>query len=129
MGIYGNMLLAFPEQFRTIEVYEMEPKHNGGWTEPTGRRQVSGIYQNTTGDQIKDSNGNLARAAGLEFWTQDNTLAGFFTQINSDVYRFVSNNNWETEGGFFRYSLQKVVGNDGTESADPAWNTGGHNFG
>ena len=129
MGIYGNMLLAFPEQYTQITVYSQKPNYNGGWITGNDQRAVSGIIQNTSGNQIKDSNGNLARSGGMEFWTAEGDLADLFTQINGDVYRLTSDNDWESEGGFFRYSLNKVVGNDGTESTDAAWNTGGHNFG
>ena len=129
MAIYGDMLLAFPEQYTTITVYSMTPNYNGGWTPGNDQRPVIGIIQNTSGNQIKDSNGNLARTGGSEFWSEEADLADLFTQIDGDVYRLVSDNKWKTEGGFYRYSLQKVVGNDGTESENPAWNTGGHNFG
>lgn len=128
-GIYGDMLLAFPEQFITITVYSQTANYNAGWIPGNDQRQVRGIIQNTSGNRIKDNNGNLARSGGEEFWTGEANLAGLFTQIDGDVYRLVSDNKWKTEGGFFRYSLEKVVGNDGTESANPAWNTGGHNFG
>ena len=29
-GVYGDMLLAWPEQQRSLEVYDMTPKVNGG---------------------------------------------------------------------------------------------------
>lgn len=129
MGVYGDMLLAFPEQYTTITVYSQTPDYNGGWKPGNDQRTVVGIIQNTTGNRIKDSNGNLARSGGVEFWTTEGNLAGLFSQIDGYVYRLVSDNKWKSEGGFFRYSLEKVVGNDGTESENPAWNTGGHNFG
>lgn len=129
MGVYGDMLLAFPEQFTSITVYSQTPDYNGGWITGTDQRSVTGIIQNTTGNRIKDSNGNLARSGGVEFWTEEGNLADLFTNIEGTVYRLVSDNDWKSEGGFFRYSLEKVVGNDGTESEKPAWNTGGHNFG
>ena len=30
-GIYGDMLLAWTEQNKVLEVYDMTPKQNGGW--------------------------------------------------------------------------------------------------
>jgi hypothetical protein len=129
MSVYGDLLLAFPEQKRSLTVYQMKAKINGGWDIIDGSsKNVSGIYQNTRGKQLKDSNGNLVASAGFEFWTSDQELDGWFTQIKGNVYRLISSNNWTYEGGYERYSLEKVVGNNGTESVDITWNTGENSF-
>lgn len=128
-GIYGDMLLAWPEQHTEITVYEMQPKINGGWEEPENAKVVRGIYQHTGGKNLKENNGNLAQSSAVEFWTTEGGLNGFFTIIENNVYRLAGDNQWKTEGGFYRYSLQKVIGNDGTESDDTTWNTGTNNFG
>ena len=129
-GIYGDMLLAFPEQRQTITVYEMTANINAGWTKTPGSDvQVSGIYQHTRGKQIQDSNGNLVESSGLEFWTETGNLSGKFTQIEGIVYRLISDNNWNKEGGFLRYGLEKVVGNNGSQPIYTTWNTGTNNFG
>lgn len=129
-GIYGDMLLAFPEQQTSITVYDMTPKVNGGWNEVTGSSQsVLGIYQHTTGKRIQDSNGNLVQTSGLEFWTSVGGLAGKFTKIEDLVYRLNSDNNWNKEAGFYRYGLEKVVGNNGFEPNNTTWNPGTNNFG
>lgn len=130
MGVYGNMLLAWPEQRRSVTVFDMTPKINGGWDIVADSQQtVRGIYQNTTGQHIKDSNGNLVKSNGLEFWTEKTGLDGkFLTYTNGKIYRLIASNNWTFEGGFMRYSLEKVVGNDGTESVQPAWNLGTNTF-
>lgn len=128
MSVYGDLLLAFPEQRRKLTVYKMSPKINGGWVQDGESEVVTGIYQNSSGKQLKDSNGNLVQTAGFEFWSERADLNAYFTQINGDVYRLLSSNNWKYEGDFERYSLEKVVGNDGTESVDIAWNTGADTF-
>ena len=70
-GIYGDMLLAWPEQNRQLEVYDQNPLINAGWDpvkDPqTGKiikTTVVGVFQNTRGGGIKDSNGNLVQAEG-----------------------------------------------------------------
>lgn len=129
MSVYGELLLAFPEQKRSLTVYQMTPKVNGGWNVVSNsQRTVSGIYQNTRGRQLKDSNGNLVQSAGFEFWTSDTDLDGLFTQIKGKVYRLNSSNDWNYEAGYERYSLEKVVGNNGTESVNVAWNPGTNSF-
>lgn len=128
-GIYGDMLLAFPEQQQSLTVYNMTPKINGGWTKVTGSDQIiTGICQNTTANQIKDNQGNLVNSGGLELWTDTGSLSGMFMTYESKVYRINGDNNWNAEGGFYRYSLEKVVGNNGTESDNSTWNLGSHNF-
>ncbi len=129
-GIYGNMLLAWPEQQRKITVYDMIAKVNGGWDKVDGSEQIIiCVFQNTRGGGIKDSNGNLVDTEGRELWTQTGNLAGKFLNFENEVYRLTDVNNWSFEGGFHRYGVEKVVGNNGTESDNAAWNLGSHSFG
>lgn len=128
-GIYGDSLLAWPEQQQALTVYDMAPEVNGGYNlVPGTMRVIIGIIQNTTGKQIKDSNGNLVAGNGQELWTSESNLDGIFLNYEDDVYRIKTSNNWKFEGGFKKYSLEKVVGNNGTEHDDAAWNTGGNSF-
>lgn len=127
-GIYGETLLAFPEQNQSLTVYEANALVNGGFEKiEDSEKVVIGIFQNTKGKQVHDSNGNLVESNGFEFWTQKKGLNGFFTEIENTLYRFCSSNEWNFEGGFSRYSLEKVVGN-GTESEDASWNLGSNSF-
>lgn len=128
-GIYGDMLLAWPEQQRSLTVYEMTPKVNGGWDIVSGSSiTIIGVFQNTRGGGIKDSNGNLVQTEGRELWTQTGDLEGKFITWNNEVYRLIDGNNWSFEGGFFRYGVEKVVGNNATESDNATWNTGSNSF-
>lgn len=129
-GVYGDMLLSFSEQNRTVTVFSMTAKINGGYSVVDGsERDIIGIYQHSTGGQLKDANGNLIRSDGLELWTTENGLEGMFLRHpDSNYYRLISVNDWNFEGGFYRYSLQKVVGN-ATKSDDASWNIGGGSFG
>lgn len=129
-GVYGNNLLFFPEQRRSLTVYAMTPKINGGWDiVPNSQRTITGIYQNTSGDQTVEQNGNLVHRKNLELWTEVGELADLFTSYEGNIYRLTADNQWQTEGGFYRYTLQKVVGNNGTESDNAPWNLGGNSFG
>lgn len=133
-GIYGDMLLAWPEQQRTIQIYDMTPKVNGGWDvvkDQSGEviyTTIIGVFQNTRGGGVKDSNGNLVKTEGRELWTQTGGLEGKFLTWEGEVYRLTDTNNWSFEGGFHRYGVEKVVGNDATESDDASWNLGRNTF-
>lgn len=137
-GVYGDMLLAWPEQNRKIECYDMTAKVNGGWQAvidtQTGeliKTPAVGVFQNTRGKAIKDSNGNLVKTEGREFWTHSAGLDGKFFTWSGNVYRLSvpDGNDWSFEGGFYRYGVEKVVGNNGAESDDASWNLGGNSFG
>lgn len=135
MSVYGDMLLFWPEQRRSLTVYDMKPKMNGGWDKVLDKsgqlitQTITGVFQNTAGDQTRDGNGNLIHAKGMELWTETGGLADKFTDINGSVYRLTADNDWESEGGFFRYTLNKVVGNNGAESDNATWNLGGNSLG
>lgn len=134
-GVYGDMLLAWPEQQRTIQVYDMTPKINGGWDVVKDQAgdviytTIIGVFQNTRGGGLKENNGNLVETNGCELWTQTGDLAGKFFQLGGLVYRLKDTNNWSFEGGFYRYGVEKVVGNDATESDNASWNIGANTFG
>lgn len=134
-GIYGDMLLAFTEQQRTLSVYDMTPLVNGGWQKVVDAHgdlittTIIGVFQNTRGGGLKENNGNLVETDGRELWTYTADLAGKFIDWENAVYRIKDTNNWSYEGGFYRYGLEKVVGNDATESDNASWNIGGNSFG
>ena len=129
MSVYGDMLLYWPEQRRSLTVFDMIPKINGGWDKVVDQQgnlitqTITGVYQNTGGDQTVDSNGNLIHKKQLELWTETGGLSDKFTTYENNIYRLTSDNQWESEGGFYRYTLEKVVGNNGTESDNATWNT------
>jgi len=130
MSIYGNNLLAFPEQYVTLTVYSMTAQVNGGWTrDADSDRTIQGIYQHTGGKKLTESNGNLAQSSSVELWTVETGLNGMFADIDGYVFRLNSDNDWHTEGGFVRYGLEKVIGNNGAESNNTSWNPGTNNFG
>lgn len=129
MGIYGDMLLVFPEQFRTFTAYEMNALINGGFEKVEGsEKDVLGIVQNTKGNAIAEQGGNLVNKSVFELWTSSTNLDGLFIDIDGKPFRLIDSNNWVLEGGFKRYTLEMVGGNNATESDDTAWNLGNDSF-
>jgi hypothetical protein len=132
MSVYGDMLLYWPEQRRDLTLFDMKPKINGGWEQVVDQSgelitiTITGVYQNTSGDSTVDSNGNLVHKKSLELWTETSGLEDKFTTYEGNTYRLKADNQWESEGGFYRYTLEKVVGNNGAESDNAAWNTSGN---
>ena len=129
-GIYGDMLIAFPEQLRMFTVFAMIPKINGGWeVVEKSKHSIQGVLQHTGGKAIKESGGNLATSSVYELWTSAENILGLFTRIKSNIYRIKAVSEWSHEGGFFKYTLEKVIGDDGVKSKNTAWNTGSDSFG
>lgn len=128
-GIYGDMLIAFPEQLRTFGVFAMIPKVNGGWeVVEKSKHSIKGVLQHTSGKALKESGGNLATSSGYELWTSAENILGLFTRIKSNVYRIKAVSEWSHEGVFFKYTLEKVIGNDGFKSKNTSWDTGSDSF-
>lgn len=128
-GIYGDMILAFPEQMRTFTAYQMNPLVNGGWERIEGGEiEILGILQNTKGNAIAEQGGNLVLKSSFELWTSSAGLDGYFVDVLGKPFRMIDSNQWIFEGGFYRYTLEKVGGNNATESDDTAWNIGGDSF-
>lgn len=128
-GIYGDMLIAFPEQLRMVTVFAMIPKINGGWeVVEKSKHSIQGVLQHTGGKAIKESGGNLATSSVYELWTSAENILGLFTRIKSNIYSIKAVSEWSHEGGFFKYSLEKVIGNDGAESNNTTWNIGANSF-
>ena len=128
-GIYGDMLLAWPEQYTSLTVFDMTPGINGGLSAVDGSElAIKGVFQNTRSGASKDSNGNLVETNGMELWTSTGGLSNKYLSWEGKLYRLIDNNNWSREGGFYRYGLEKVVGN-ATESDNASWNLGSGSFG
>lgn len=128
-GIYGDMLLAWPEQYTSLTVFDMTPGINGGLSSVDGSElAIKGVFQNTRSGASKDSNGNLVETNGMELWTSTGGLSNKYLSWEGKLYRLIDNNNWSREGGFYRYGLEKVVGN-ATESDNASWNLGSGSFG
>jgi hypothetical protein len=129
MGIYGESLLHFPEQFRSISYFDQTPKFNDGWNTAIPIGTIRGIIQNKTSG-VKDQNGLIVRNIQYYLWTLTSArvAAGKFIDFQSDVYRIIIDNDWPTEDGFYSYELEKVVGSDGVNVTTVTVTDGSANF-
>jgi hypothetical protein len=131
MGVYGEMLDFFPEQFRSGTYFEQEPLINDGYTRgeiPPDETPITGVFQNNTSD-IFDGNGNLVKRKGLYLWIMTPLVEGRFVRFQDVVYRIVVGNEWPSEGGFYEYQIKRLVGSNGDDAIEPAFNLGNNLLG
>lgn len=125
-GIYGVMTYAFPEQRRAGTYFNQDPKINSGYDrgiDPPDETPIIGIFQNNESD-VKDGNGNIVKRQGLYLWVEQQLTLEYFVRFADVVYRVISGNDWPFEGGFYEYGIERLVGDNGDESKEPAWNIG-----
>jgi hypothetical protein len=115
MAVYGEMLLHFPEQFREFTYFDMIPLENAGYTvDPNFTpRTLIGILQNST-TMVKEGNGNIVTQANEFLWTANLLDMGKFVQFGATIFRIIPANDWVTEGGFTQYTIQRLVGDNGS---------------
>jgi hypothetical protein len=115
MGLYGNMLSYHPGQFREFTYFDMTPGTNSGYTinPNVPVSTIRGVLQNST-SKVADSNGNLVDINDERLWTNTILIRGYFVQFQDITYRIVDGNDWPFEGGFYLYTLERVVGDNGT---------------
>ena len=118
MGAYSpNMLLHWPEQFRQFIYFDMSPNINSSYTmlADPAPRTLWGVLQNSRSD-IESSNGNLVSVNHESLWTDNKLDAGKFIQFTESqtiIYRIVVGNDWPNEGGFYNYTIERLVGDNG----------------
>jgi hypothetical protein len=115
MAVYGEMLLFFPEQLREMQYFDMLPKINSGFTVDGSATTIWAVIQNAA-SAIKESNGNLISSDHMNVWTETKLSRGHFILFDGTTYRIVGGNDWPSEGGFYMYTVERVVGDNGTSN-------------
>lgn len=128
-GIYGAQLLSFPEQFRNFPYFDMKALQGGGYGPRLEASTVRGVFQCTGGRRVKTQNGMKVLGRQTRLWTTQELQTGRFIEAEHDVYTVgMPDNEWQLEGGFTVYDLEKVVGDDGRDTVDPDFNMGEKDF-
>lgn len=113
MGVYGNLLTAFPELYRRIEV----------WTSPdkSDIRTITGVYLPTKGDKLKRwkfSN----RGSATDYSDDDQLFVSqtfrdkvhvgdyFYDPDEHDLHRVMGEQDFNHPGGFIVFSTEHVTG-------------------
>lgn len=120
MGVYGNFLSAFPELYRTIEI----------WTKPdkSDIREIAGVYLPTKGDKLKRF--NFANKAGMSDYNataidyidddqlfisqtfRDKVVIGdyFYDPDEHDIHRIIGEIDFMHAGSFKVFTTERVTG-------------------
>jgi hypothetical protein len=130
MAVYGEALLAFPEQFRDYLYFDADPKIGDGYEGRENVKSATGVVQTAT-SRAKDSNGNLVISRNYKLWTATKLGAGKFVEFEGLIYRVMTDADWPNEGGFYDFDIEKVVGSTIRKTPETAdeWNTGEGHFG
>jgi hypothetical protein len=116
-GVYGNMLLAFPELIKEYEVFKMEPHIGGGYGPRYDKRTVTGYMSWRKHREMGIEGGATVRNDRGTFWEQCDLRTGesviedgCFVEIKNKIYKFVEGDDFSAEGGFARWTVQFVPG-------------------
>lgn len=118
-GIYGDMLLAFAEQFRSVSYFSMKQEVGAGYKDRTDLGKVRGVFQYMKKGDLSRENEVLSDEQVPTFWTRKKLESGNFIEMKGDdcLYRITNNQPWKFEGNFYIYILESVTGN--TDKQEP----------
>ena len=119
-GIYGDMLLYFPELLKDFSVYNVTPSGVAGYKK-TLVNTVTGVFQHVKQGKL-DSEGDTAVATNVPMlWVLDDTLEQYQIITDPDTnrdYRVAKDAPWAYEAGFAVYELTSTVGITDKQSKD-----------
>lgn len=111
MGVYGDQLAFFAEQFRMFKYFSMNPLPVASYSQRVFLGNIKGVFQYVKkGDLIRE-NEVEADVNVPTIWTRTKLKVGNFIEMDDELYRITSDYPWKFEGGFYCYSLETFVGN------------------
>lgn len=118
-GVYGDQLLAFSEQFRSVSYFSMKQEVGAGYKDRTDLGEVRGVFQYMKKGDLARENEVLSDEQVPTFWTRKKLESGNFIEMKGDdcLYRITNNQPWKFEGNFYIYILESVTGN--TDKQEP----------
>lgn len=121
-GVYGDVLLYFPELLKDISVYNASPSGVAGYAK-TFVKQVTGILQHVKQGKL-DTEGETAIDTNVPMiWVLDDSLAQYQIVVDPTTgkdYRVAKDAPWSYEAGFAVYELTSAVGITDKQYKDPA---------
>ena len=119
MAVYGDQLLAFSEQFRSVSYFSMKQEVGAGYKDRTDLGKVRGVFQYMKKGDFARENEVLSDEQVPTFWTRKKLESGNFIEMKGDdcLYRITNNQPWKFEGNFYIYILESVTGN--TDKQEP----------
>ena len=128
MGVYGDQLAFFAEQFRMFEYFSMKPLPNGSYSTRVPLGKIKGVFQYVKkGDLIRE-NDTEADVNVPTIWTRTKLKTGNFIVMDDELYRITSDYPWKFEGNFYCYSLETFVGNSDAQKPFEHVNIGQNDY-
>ena len=128
MGVYGDQLAFFAEQFRMFEYFSMKPLPTGSYTPRESLGKVKGVFQYMKRGDLVRENEVEAETDVPTFWTRQKLIVGNFIQKEDELYRITSDYTWKFEGNFYVYSLETFIGNSDVQKPFDYVNIGQNDY-
>ena len=120
MSTYGELLSAFPELLKEYQIFTMEPRAGGGYTNRRNLFKRTGAF--VKGARSKAAISGEARVtneAGVfycrEFKASDCTPQGVYFEENNQIFVISDDQIFSSEAGFAAYECQLVQGSTDTQ--------------
>ncbi len=129
MAVYGDMLVFFNEQRRSVNYFTMSPNTVASYSTREDLGKVIGVFQYMKRGELTRENDTLADVNVPTFWTKQKLEVGnFFIEKDGEIFRIVNPADWTFEGGFNIYVLETVVGNTDVQKPFEDVNLGQNNY-
>lgn len=128
MGVYGDSLAFFAEQFRMFKYFSMNPLPVASYSQRVFLGNIKGVFQYVKkGDLIRENEAE-ADVNVPTIWTRTKLKVGNFIEMDDELYRITSDYPWKFEGGFYCYSLETFVGNSDAQESFEDVNLGQNDY-
>lgn len=129
MAVYGDMLVFFNEQRRSVNYFTMSPNTVASYSARKDLGKVTGVFQYMKRGELIRENDTLADVNVPTFWTRQKLEVGnFFIEKDGEIFRIVNPADWTFEGGFNIYVLETFVGNSDVQKPFEDVNLGQNNY-
>ncbi len=121
-GALGNVLASFPEAKIPVQYFDMQPLPGGGYGPRTDVQLLMGILQCVGGRRVGTKNRNAVIERQMRYWSDVPLQVGRFIDDGKYVYRIgIPDDDWSDETEMVIYTCERVVGDDGTLTVEPAF--------
>jgi hypothetical protein len=121
------MLPAFAELLAEYPVFKMAARVNAGYGKRHGVRMVTGYFSRLKSREADTISGALTENDRAHFYEQHDAVSGQsnirqleFIEAKGQIWRFVEDDNMGDEGGFTKWTCQRIAAFTGEQSRDAA---------
>jgi hypothetical protein len=114
----------------------MAPRIGAGYGERYGKRTVTGYWSWRKAREMGVEGVVRTKNDRATFWEQHDAIAGEslieqgdYVEVKKRLYIFVEDDDFGAEGGFSRWTVQRVAGNTDQQTPDTSVRLGAEDFG